>query len=157
MNSLAKIQALPSTLDQIAKFVSGVKDEALSGDYNVLHVLIQLRAAQKALEILNQDQELLDAASKEYGKYGEKTVDLGGVKITSQEVGVKYDFSGCNDPEWSLYQSDEKFANDHRKEREKFLKGVTGSFTLIEEQSGETFVINPPCKTSKTTLAITLK
>src|SRR3972149_12285362 len=115
MNAISTLNQLPSTLDQIATFVRSVKDEALSGDYNVLHRLIQLRAAQQAIEILNKDEELVEAAMKEYDKYGEKTVDVNGVKVTQKEAGVKYDYESCQDPEWELRKSDEVFSMDRRK------------------------------------------
>lgn len=156
-NALSTINLLPSTLDQITLFVSNVKDEALSGEYNVLEVLIQLRAAQQALETLNKDEEILESAMKEYDKYGEKTVDFGGVKITKKEAGTKYEYEACNDAKWHQFKTIEQVAAEQRKGRETFLKSLTEPMTVVDELTGETSVICPAPKTSKTTLAISLK
>jgi hypothetical protein len=156
-NAISTLNLLPSTLDQVARFVSKAKDEILSGEYNVLSVLVQLRAAQQAFDILNKDDEVIEAASKEYAKYGLKTVELGNAKIVQREVGVKYEFESSCDPEWERLQSAEKFAAEGRKARETFLKTLNSPMTMIDEQSGEVVTINPVPKTSKTTLAITLK
>lgn len=156
-NALSTINLLPSTYDQIAKFVEQVRNEALNGNYNVLEVLIQLRAAQTAIEILNKDEEILEAATKEYDKHGEKTLDYNGVKITQKEVGVKYTYEDCKDTVWEFYASAEKNASDKKKDREKFLKTIQEPLTVVNEQTGEAETILPVSKTSKTTLSITLK
>lgn len=155
--ALSVINSLPSTYDQIAVFVRKVKDEALSGEYNPLEVLVQLRAVQKALEILNQDDELDQAAQREFDKFGQKTVDFNGVKITSQETGVKYDFKQCNDVVWNDYKVNEESYSIQRKARETFLKSLTAPTTIVDEETGDTMKVNPPSKTSKTKLAVTLK
>jgi hypothetical protein len=157
MNALSTINEFPSTFDQINKFVSLVREEILSGEYNVLTALIQLRAAQQAIELLNKDEAILESAINEYSKYGEKTVDLNGVKIIQKEVGTKYDYEACGDTEWERYKSAEVFAADSRKNRETFLKSLREPLTVVNEETGETETILPVSKTSKTTLAITLK
>jgi hypothetical protein len=157
MNAITTLNQLPSTLDQISQFVKKVKDEALSGEYNILEILIQLRAAQQAIEILNKDEEIMESAIDEYSKHSEKTVDFGGVKITQKETGVKYEYEVSGDYKWELYKSTESQYAGLRKEREKFLQTVKESFTIINEETGEIETINPVPKTSKTTLAVTLK
>jgi hypothetical protein len=157
MNELDKINQFPSTFDQIARFVSQVKDEALSGDHNVLEVLIQLRACEKALEILNKDDELQEAAQKMYDSYGEKNLVLNGNKITTMEAGTKYAYEETGDPKWAEYDDGVKYYTGLRKEREEFLKTVKESFTVIDEKTGDMAKINPAPKTSVTKLKITLK
>jgi len=151
------LNLLPSNTAQVALFVQKVKDEVLSGDYNVLDVLIQLRAAQDAIDILNKDSEIVEAASKEYAKHGQKTLDYNGAKITEKEAGTKYDYDGCKDPVHGKLKSDALFAAERCKERETFLKALKEPVTIIDEQTGEVVKLNPPSKTSKTILSITLK
>lgn len=157
MNALSLINELPSTLDQVARFVSKVKEEALSGEYDPLEVLKQLRMAQKAIELLNKDEEIEEAAQKQHAKYGQKTVELTGATITSKEVGVKYEYSACGDTEWERYKSAESNAIENRKAREKFLQSLTAPITIVNEETGETETINPAPKTSTTKLVVTLK
>ena len=156
-NATTTLNLLPSNTAQVALFVRKVKDEILSGEYNVLDVLIQLRAAQDAIDILNKDAEIVEAASKEYAKHGKKTLDYNSAKITEKESGVKYDYDGCCDPVHGKLKSDALFAAERLKERETFLKSLKDPVTIIDEQTGEVVKLNPPAKTSKTTLSITLK
>lgn len=156
-NALSIINNMPSTLDQVARFVSKVKDEALSGEYNPLEVLKQLRMAQKALEILNKDEELEEAAQKEHSKHGVKTLELPGASVTIKEVGVKYDYEACNDRIWRLHKEDESMSAYNRKEREKFLQSIKDPITILNEETGQVETLNPAPKTSSTKLSVTLK
>lgn len=156
-NALSLINELPSTLDQVARFVQKVKEEALSGDYDPLEVLKQLRMAQKAIELLNKDEEIEEAAQKQHAKYGQKTIELTGATITSKEVGVKYEYEACGDPFWSICKAKEEANAGLRKEREKFLQSLKEPITLLNNETGEVETINPAPKTSTTKLVVTLK
>lgn len=156
-NALSIINELPSNLDQVALFVEKVKVEVLSGEYNPLEVLKQLRMAQKALEILNKDDEIEEAAQKEHAKHGTKSVEIFGAVFTQKETGVRYDYESCGDSEWGRYKSAETFAADNRKQREKFLQSLTEPITILNEETGQIETVNPAPKTSTTKLSVTLK
>jgi hypothetical protein len=154
---ISTLNQLPSTTDQIATFVRHVKDEILSGEYNPLDVIVQLRAAQKALEVLNFDPEIEDAVSKEYAKHGQKTLKWNGADIVEKETGTRYDYSGCSDAKLVELKQAETLAAEARKDREAFLKTLKEPVTLVDESTGAIETVNPPVKMSKTSICVTLK
>jgi hypothetical protein len=156
-NAISTLNQLPSTTDQISTFVRHVKDEILSGEYNPLDVIVQLRAAQKALEVLNADEEINVCVSKEYAKHGQKTLKWNGADIVEKETGTRYDYSGCGDVKLDALKQAETAATEARKDREAFLKSLKQPVTLVDEATGAVETVNPPAKTSKTSICVTLK
>jgi hypothetical protein len=79
-----------------------------------------------------------------------------GFKVEIKEAGARYDFSVCNDPEWTDLNLKKIEIDEKIKEREKFLKGFTKPMPIVTED-GEAVIINPPVKKSTTSPVFTLK
>lgn len=97
---------------------------------------------------------LHDYAVTEFESHTEKEVCIKGRKISLRETGAKYDFSKCNYPnmdELEYKMSKTKSEIDLIK---KTLKTFTKKTVIVDDESGETFEVNPPIKTSKTSLII---
>lgn len=80
-----------------------------------------------------------------------------GCDIVEKETGVKYDYSVCNDAEWNDLTARIEKLDAERKEREKFLKGISKPLDSFNTDTGETFQIMPPLKTGSLGKSATIK
>jgi hypothetical protein len=151
--ALSVIYAAPSTYDEIHNFIYKAKQELLNGDYNPLDVEIQLKAMEEIIKQLRADDDIRQAVLAEAEKYG-KSFDYRGCKISVREGGVKYDYASSNDSTWAILQSEADAIAEQKKEREKFLQNLPVE-GVADVNTGE--LITRPPKTSKTTIAVTLK
>lgn len=77
--------------------------------------------------------------------------------LAEQMVGVRYDYSNCNDPEWDTLTDQINSLDKRRKEREKYLKLITSPKTEIDVETGDIFEIEPPIKSGSLSIKLTLK
>lgn len=119
---------------------------------------LDLKLAFKAIEDLGKkvkgslDTHLVETASKY-----EKTFMYKGSEFTTMEAGVKYDYSVCGHQEYNDLVSEMTRIDKRMKEIEKDLKGIKGSRTEVNEDTGEIIKLYPPKKTSTTTVSTTIK
>ena len=104
---------------------------------------------------IKADPRYLDYAREEVGKYGKAIVTSSGTKIELAEVGVKYDYSQCGDPELNdLVEKIDQLTIllDARKE---FLKRLPEKGVEIVK-GDEVIWIMPPSKTSTSSIKTTI-
>ena len=151
MNETAELKRLVTGKDQIVSFAEGVIREVKAGDQNPLEVKVLITALKKSLEII--EEGIKDSVLSEATKHG-KNFDFYGAKICIKENGQRYDFKNCNYPKWNLLDVQELSVKEKKKEAEAFLKTVKEPFELVDTETGETFRIHPPTKSSTSGLSI---
>lgn len=126
-----------------------------SGELNPL----ELKAAFKAIEKVAEGiKEKLDKLSVEEASKYEKTFSLFGTEYElCENLGVKYDYSGCCHKEWELLDWEITNKTKRKKEVEEELKAMKQAKTVVDEDSGEVYKIYPPVKKSTTGVKVTLK
>ena len=77
-----------------------------------------------------------------------------GVTFKQKETAVKYDFSQTD--VWNGMENEIERIKTAQKALEAQLKGLTKSMKILDEETGEITIMNPPIKSSKTTVEITL-
>jgi hypothetical protein len=154
MNELAYISQLPETRAQIELFSNNVINIVKDGNANALEVTTKLKAIEEAIKKIRDG--ISDEALEEAAKHG-KSFDFGNAKIEIANVGVRYDFSKCNDGIWNDLDAVDKDAQKAKKERETFLKSIKGQMTIVNEITGEIETIYQPNKSGKESIKITLK
>ena len=149
MNALSTITVMPSTKAEIEVFVSKVKTEILSGDYNPVVIDVQLKAMEELIKAIRKEPEIREYILDEISR-NEKTFELGNAKIT-QKDSVRYDYS--DDTEWGeLKEQETNFANA-RKGREQYLRSLKKA--TPDPNTGE--ILYPPRQERTSTYSITLK
>ena len=125
------ITVLPSTVDEVNRYANRVVNEALSGNYDLIEVARQLKAATEAMALINDKlkSEIVDEMSK-YGK-GKHTYRGCDFEIRRRK---SYNYASTGDPVHAELK--EKI-----KEREAFLKTLKS--TVFDEAAGGV-EINPP-------------
>lgn len=84
------------------------------------------------------------------------------VNIRTQDVGVRYDFTGCGDTVWNELDQEIAELKEKQKVREDFLKGLKGETRQwVDEESGEVETFDPPiypaARTGASSLVLTIK
>ena len=152
--TLSVINLMPSSKDSLELFAHKTIEAVNNGGVNALELKAQLKWIEKAIELI--DKGTKDAQLRELSKYG-KVASINGFTVEVMEAGTKYDYSGCGDIEWESLTHTIESTNEQRKEREKFLKALSRPTAITDEfTGGETITVNPPIKTSTTSLKFTM-
>lgn len=144
----AKKENLKKAVDVI---VGHVKD----GNYDELKALILAKKGSELFYMLEKEVRPLAEDAKIH-KIG-KDYSVHDCKVEEAETGVKYDYSVCGDSQWNLLNSQLVELETKKKEREAFLKTVTKSMTIVDEDTGDIHTITPPIRSGKLGLKITIK
>lgn len=144
--ALSTISVLPSGKEQVAKFTRMLKDEILAGDKKPLPILVQMKYIQKTIDDVLKDVEIKRCMVREFELYGkEKVIEIDGAKLNEQEVGVKYAYSECGDPQWNDLEKQIAGLTEKKKEREKFLQNIPYDKGTVDSDSG-LFITRAPKK-----------
>lgn len=141
-------KTMDTTVDKLVDLVKG-------GFADSIDALVYAKKGVELFSLLEKqirpiaEENIRLAKGEVYSKYN--------AEISQKQVGTKYDFTVCQDSEWDSLKAAYEKADTLLKEREKFLKTVTKPLHTFNEETGETFTINPPVKTGKMGIAISLK
>lgn len=130
-------------------------NEAQDGNIDTLSTLAHIEFMAQVIEMAKE--ELRARAVGELDAYGLEArtgVVKHGVTFKQKESGVRYNFE--NTKAWTEIKSREDAIANERKALEEQLKVLKSRQTMLDEQTGELIELNPPIKTSKTTVEITL-
>lgn len=155
MTAQSVISLCPSTKEQIDLFANQLIDDVEQGVTNPLALHIRLKLIEKSFEKVYA--AIKDRVVAEAEKHNQKSFDHMGCKIEVKEMGVKYDYSVCNDLEWNQVNELKKGYEISLKNRQEFLKALKKKETIVNEETGEIMEIFPPIKTSTTSIAVTPK
>lgn len=167
MPATSVVALFETNKDQRGSFVMSVLDALDKGRIDPLKLHKQVKSMEQIVKMFtNKDdfpvtakeysKRILEAAEKQ-DKTG-KQFEMFDAKWQIKEVGVKYDYSQCNDPlHVELSQQIERLTAS-LKEREKFLQTLpTKGMIITDDESGETTTLYPPSKSSTTSVSVTLK
>lgn len=155
--------------EQRATFVDDLINRIEAGSIDPLKIHLHLKCMEdiiNKLTVLDEKKNPLFARAKYYrdslleaaSKYGAKKFDFMSASIEIKETGVKYDFGKCDDPELIMLYAKQAEIDKAVKERETLLKTVPPKgLTLTNTETGETYTVYAPSKSSTTSIAISLK
>ena len=155
MTAQSVISLCPSTKEQIELFANQLIDDVEQGVTNPLALHIRLTLIEKSFDKVKE--AIKKQALAEAEKHNQKSFDHMGCKIEVKEMGVRYDYSACNDWEWNQVNELKNGYEISLKNRQEFLKYLKKKETIVNEETGEVIEIFPPIKTSTTTIAVTPK
>lgn len=152
--AISTLSQLPETKQQIETFAYSLEQGLNNGQIIASDLLRFQKAMEKVFEKIKPT--LIENALNEISQY-EKNAVIKGSEFSIVEAGVKYDYSGCNDLEYNVLNTQIEALKSTLKDRETFLKSIKAPMQIIDETSGEVYTIYPPKKTSSTTLKVTFK
>lgn len=120
-----------------------------------LKIHYQIKCIEDFVKTLTSDAEYKTLLLDEASKYGKSFEHLN-ARFEVKEMGVKYDYSVCNDPTYNKLKAQLTVIEDELKAREKYLKAIPlqGVQTLLED---EVVTLYPPAKSSTTSITVNLK
>lgn len=156
MTPLSVIHLAPESMAQVETFQDYIADQLESGSIDPLDVYIRCIAMEKTMAACKE--VLVKYATQEAQKHnGGKEFEKHSFKIKVGEVGVKYLFDNCNDPVLQLRESQFDIAKKTVDERKAFLKTIKEPLRVVDEETGDSYVINPAPKSSTTSVIVTIK
>lgn len=158
LSSTSILSLFETNKEQRMSFAMGVVEALEQGRVDPLKIHLQVKCLEDIIKLLNANSIYKDQVLVAAQRYGEKSFQFQNSKVEIKEVGVKYDFKQCGDPVLDRLQWELEKAEKAVKDREALLKTVSEKgLTVTEEETGETFTVYPPAKSSTTSVAITLK
>jgi len=131
-----------------------VKENIMNGGLSALEVLI---SAKKMQELGKQLEEISRPIAEDRVVLGRGEVyKVQSVEIIEKTIGSRTDYSTCNDPEWESLNQALCDIKDAIKKREAFLNAITSPTTIVTND-GEIITINPPIKSGRLGLSLTIK
>jgi len=163
MTTISILAIFQTTKEQRESFVKDLIERIENGEANPLNVHIQLKAIEDIQNRLTDSKKYPDTANvyrnallEAAEPYGKK-FEYMGAKIEQKEVGVKYDYSKCEDPVLASLEAEADAAAKALKQRQDMLKTLPLSgTTMVDEVTGETFTAYPPSKSSTSYLAVSV-
>lgn len=150
------LRLFDTTKEQRASFAANVISEIENGNVNPLDIHLQFKAIEQISETVLKDVRYRSAVLTEAEKYGKKST-YRNAELAIREVGVKYDYSQCNDPDLYELQAKLDELSEKVKARQKFLQTVAQEGLNVITSDGEAVTVYPPSKSSTTSVAVTLK
>ncbi len=154
--TISAISQLPATKGEIKMFVEKFVEEFTSGGCDTLRVYSQIKALEQTIKAITDNKEVKDTLLNQSQKYGAKSFDYGNAKFEIAELGVKYDYSVCNDSELMQLESQAAALAIKIETRKEFLKLLPDNgMELINQETGEIYTIYKPVKKSTTGVKLT--
>ena len=154
--ALSLLGMFETTKDQRRLFVDQVVQTVAEGNVDPLKVHLQIKCTEEMIKAIKSSKEYSEAVLDEAQKHG-KSFDYRNSKLQIKEVGTKYDYSVCQDPEHTELLAKFEQAKADLEQREKLLKSLPASGQqVVNEETGETYKIYPPLKSSTTSVSVTL-
>lgn len=138
-------------------FVNQVVNNVLSGDTDVMKLHKQVKAMEEVVKEITSNKayksHLLECAML-HGK----SFDYMGDEWSVRETGVTYDFDNCDDKLLNEMNTKMEELMGAIKARQAWLKALPAEgATIVDEETGEVYKLNPPIKKSTTAVTIKLK
>lgn len=153
MEAIEKIRQLPISKNDVMAFSESIKNSLTNGDIDPLEMALYFKAMDEISKSVKDT--LTQMAVSEAEKYG-KTFQFKGAEISIREMGTKYDFTDSGDIKLQSISDSINELSEKRKERENFLKTLKEPLVAVDDETGETYTMYPPKKSSTTGIAIKL-
>lgn len=153
--TLTNLGLFETSKEQRKDFVQEVINGLNEGNVDPLKVHLQVKCMEDIIKQLTNSKEYKDICLTEAFKFG-KTFEHHNAKFEIKEMGVKYDYSNCNDPKLKEMEEQLLRLEHDIKSRQTLLKGVPVEGMEIPVED-ELITIYPPTKTSTTTVTVNLK
>lgn len=136
-------------------FAQNLINSVVGGEVDPIAAFCQLKGLYDSLGLFLKSEEVKMAVESAKEKWGTAPAEFQGAKLTITESGVKYDYSVCGDSRWNELTKKKAEIDAEIKEREIFLRGIKGSETIIDEETGVVEKISAPVRTASSCVKVT--
>lgn len=153
---LRTIDSMPITKQEIETLADNLISPVLEGETEAVPHLIKIKGLSDAIKKAIDDDRFKDAVLTDIEKYGKERAWNGAV-VKEKEIGVSYDFSGCDDPIYNSLVNRKKELDKEIKKREEMLKNLDGKQDILDTDTGEYYTIYPAVRMSRLGFTVTFK
>ena len=130
----------------------------IDGEIDPLRAVAKIRFLSDMLTAALKDDRVKDVVLSEIDKNGGKEVTAFGVKFTQKEMGVSYDYTVCQDPEYNRLAGEMEILKAKMKEREKYLMGIPAEgIPMVDQETGDCYKVIRPLRRASLGYAVTFK
>lgn len=148
------VNLFDTTKEQRKSFADAIIFAIKQGDVNPLALHLNIKKMEDTIKQVTGNPEYMSMILDEAEKYSAKSFELNNAKVEIKEVGVKYDYSMCDDATYNDLDAQKKQVEVKIKERQKFLQLIPEGGTVDPETGG---MVYRAARTSTTSAVITLK
>ena len=152
LSTVNTVSLFETTKEQRITFAQDFIARVKNGEINPVQCHLQLKCMEEIVNTIKSDAEYKSLTLDEASKHGKKFSAYNG-EFEIKEMGVKYDYSVCNDDTYLSMVAEFAALEEKINAREKFLKNIPES-GVADPENGN--MIYPPAKTSTTTLTVKL-
>ena len=130
----------------------------IDGEIDPLRAVAKIRFLSDMLAAALKDDRVKDVILNEIDKNGGKEVTAFGVKFSQKEMGVSYDFSVCQDPEYNRLAGEMETLKAKMKEREKYLMGIPAEgIPMVDQETGDCYKVIRPLRRASLGYSVSFK
>lgn len=149
MNNFQEIEQRQHSKKEIKALAREEAETRLQSEQDLMPDYVQAKRIQDYIsEWMSQVKSRIVDERELYAKTEE--LRIYGATVSVMEAGARYDFSVCQDPQWDELSNRIEALKKELKQRENYLKGISGSETVVDEETGDINKLFPPKKTSTT-------
>ena len=145
------LKKFPENKGDIQALACDWTNQILAGNDDPIKIAIQIKKVQAVLDQVTAG--IKDYVLSEAEKYGKGT-EMDGVKIEISDLGVRYDYSACQDESWNEMKAELDHVTKNMKNREKFLIAIPDEGT-VDPNTGA--MIYKPVRTGSRGIKMTIK
>ncbi len=154
-NAWGVLNQFSTSLTGVSVFSDQLIEGVQEGTINPIELRVFIKSLEMILERVNKETQKNQLNAADF--YPEKTFKAFGAEITKGATFTSYDYSGCNDKEWDRWNKEKEIVSEKVKKREIFLRSMTKPESVFDEDTGETWTINPPVKKETLGLKVSIK
>lgn len=148
-------RAIPFTKAEMQDAVEVLATKVSNGEVDPIATYTEVKALGEVIALFLKDKRVTEATISAVDYFGKLGAKYNGASLCTTETGVRYDFSACGDTRWNELAKQKAAIEEQLKEREKFLKAISGKQSIVDDETGELLTLYPPTKTSTTSVRVT--
>ena len=130
----------------------------IDGEIDPLRAVAKIRFLSDMLAAALKDDRVKYVVLNEIDKNGGKEVTAFGVKFSQKEMGVSYDYTVCQDPEYNRLATEMETLKAKMKEREKYLMGIPAEgIPMVDQETGDCYKVIRPLRRASLGYSVTFK
>lgn len=153
MSALAIFREIPTTKADMLVCIGNVKEEMLSGNYDIIELHLHLKKVEELVKGLLEDKEIKTAVRNQLDLYPENTVKVHGCEITKvSRSNWLYDL--CGDKQLYALENQKKEIDEEIEALQKQLQVMRLAQSRYDTVMKKEYTVYPASKTFTETFSI---
>lgn len=152
---LSVLELFQPTKQGIQEFAAKIINEVEEGRVSALRIKLLCKTLAEIADKI--DRGTTSNQRNEADAFGEKPFMFQGAELHNTATYTSYDYSACGDRVRDNLAKIVGHAAEQLKQREELLKKITTTQTMVDDETGEVYTVNPPKKNQTFGVKVYLK